>query len=715
MTSSLNNVDPTNCINLESQNGLDCPNLYFNRELSWIEFNARVLANACDTNLPLLEQLKFLSIFHNNLDEFYMVRVANLLRLYNSGAVTTAPDKLSPARQLAEIRKRVMPLLGQAYAHWKRNIHPQLVERGVNLVSYEELSDKQKKFLEGYFQTEIYPILTPQAIDPSHPFPTISNISLNFIIHLQGEKDKISRFARLRCPHDMSRFVFVPRNKEAKSYTSLGLQANLKDSDIVLLEDIIAEHLSSLFSGHKIVSYGLFRITRNTDIEIEEDEAADLLEAMKDLVNQRHFGNVVRLETTRGMSAELTSFLIEKLQLRPVQVQKVRGPLAFADMMQLYSINKHHLKDEPFTSYTHPMLGEDTIFETLSNEDILLHHPYDSFLPVVDFIRMASEDPAVIAIKQTLYRVGHDSPIVQALIAARRRGKQVTAVVELKARFDEERNITWAEELEKAGVNVVYGIVGMKVHAKLCLVVRREVSGVERYVHIGTGNYNVSSSKMYTDHGLITSNERICADITDVFNAITGYARKESYNEILASPTTMRKSLLECINTEAKKHLEFGNGEIILKCNQLVDKEIIQALYNASMDGVKISLIVRGICCLVPNTPGVSDNISVKSIVGRFLEHSRIYYFHNNGNSKIYIGSADLMPRNLDRRIEVCVPILQEKNRKKIREQLESQLRDNRQSWILQESGEYVRAQAPKGEQGYSTQESSIKACQKKK
>ncbi len=675
----------------EELNDLQCHELYINRELSWIEFNARVLENALDKNLPLLEQLKFLSIFHNNLDEFYMVRVANIFRQYSMGVANMAPDQMTPVRQLSEIRKRVTQLLNTAHNHWSKYLNIRLSEKGVNITSYAELSKIQQNFLDTYFERELYPILTPQAIDPSRPLPSISNISLNFIIQLEGSEDGLYRYARLRCPSNTPRFVFVPRNKEAKDFANLGLDTPSKNSDIIFLEDIIAENLHLLFPGFKVVSYGLFRITRNTDVEIEEDEADDLLEAVKDLIDQRRFGDVIRLETTHGMNSDLTDFLMKKLHLKPVQIYKVKGPLAFADTIGLYSISKQSLKENNFQGWIHPAFIEENIFNYLRTHDVVLNHPYDSFLPVVEFIKAASTDPKVVAIKQTLYRVGNDSPIVKSLIEARRLGKQVTAVVELKARFDEERNITWAEELEKAGVNVVYGLVGMKIHAKLCLVVRREPNGVIRYVHIGTGNYNPFSAKHYTDMSLFTSNEDICADITDIFNAITGYATDFTYRKLWVSPSSMRNSLLELIQNEVIKHQEFGNGHIILKCNQLVDKFIIRALYQASMAGVKINLLIRGICCIIPGLPQLSENITVKSIVGRFLEHSRIYYFNNNGDNKIYIGSADLMPRNLDRRVEVCTPILNTKAQKYILDILNFQVLDNKQAWSLGIDGNYER------------------------
>ncbi len=675
---------------------LSCPDLYLNREINWLDFDSKVLAEAMDKTLPLLEQLKFLAIFYNNLDEFFMVRVANVYRQYRSGAASTSPDRMTPAKQLAEIRRRVLVLLSQAQEHWRKRLAPQLFDRGVRLVRYGDLSEKQRRFLDGYFKNEIYPVLTPQAIDPGHPFPTISNTCLNFIIQLRS-RDGVTRFARLKCPNNVSRFIFVPRNKEAKTYASLGFNANVRDDDILLLEDLIAEYLSALFPGNTVVCAGLFRITRNTDVELEEDDADDLLEAVKDLVEQRRFGDVVRLEIAHGTSKELSSFLTERLGMQPFQIYRVKGPLAFSELMGLYGVDRPCLKDTPFYGRIPGIFQEGELYAHIQKKDILLFHPYDSFLPVLEFIRHSSEDPGVIAIKQTLYRVGKDSPIVKALIEARRRGKQVTAVVELKARFDEERNITWAEELEKAGVNVVYGLVGMKIHAKLCLVVRKEPEGVRRYAHIGTGNYNPSTAKLYTDIGLITANPELCADVTDLFNVMTGYAHREQYRELLVSPLSMRRSLMDMIQNEIDMHQRHGNGEIIFKCNQLVDRHLIRALYRASMRGVKVRLQVRGVCCLRPGVKGISENIEVTSIVGRFLEHARIYWFNANGEGFLYIGSADLMPRNLDRRIEVLAPILDPDLRDTLRNQiLEVHLRDNVQAWRLQEDATYRRLEPGK-------------------
>ncbi len=559
---------------------LSCPGLFLNRDINWLSFNAKVLQEALEPKVPLLEQLKFLSIFYNNLDEFFMVRVANLMRQYIGNVPNTAADKITPGRQLAEIRRQTLRLTAIAYEHWQKKLSRQLKERGVRIVRYVDLTKKQQKFLDDYFLDEIYPILTPQAIDPSHPMPVVANLTRNFIVQLL-DRHGIIRYARLKVPNNVPRFLFSPRTKDAKNYAALGFSAHARDNDIIFTENLIRHHLGTLFPGLEIVAIGSFRITRNTDIEIEEDEADDLLEAIRDLVDQRRFGDVVRLEVSEDTPVDLRRFLMDHLGIRPFQVYRVKGPMAFSEMLDLYGLDKPSLKDEPLTPYVPSIFREEVdsnIFDTISQKDILLYHPYDSFLPVQEFIQLASVDPGVIAIKQTLYRAGSSSPIIEALINARRMGKQVTAVVELKARFDEERNITWAEEMERAGVHVVYGMPGMKIHAKLCLVIRREPSGVRRYAHLGTGNYNPFTAKIYTDLSLFTAHKEICADVSDLFNTMTGYAERDDYRQLLVSPVSLRKKLIEAINSERQKHLKYGNGKIFFKCNQLADKECIQAL-----------------------------------------------------------------------------------------------------------------------------------------
>ncbi|MEE0814527.1 MAG: polyphosphate kinase 1, partial [Desulfovibrio fairfieldensis] len=626
---------------------------------------------------------------------------------HKNGLPCGTPDKLRPARQLAEIRKRVLALQETAYKHWKE-LSRQLAKKGVRFRRYSQLTEKQRKFLDDFFHTEVYPVLTPQAIDPAHPFPTISNLSINFIVQLQCPDNTI-RFARLRCPSNVSRFVFVPRTKAAKDYVCLGLSSNLRDTDVILLEDLIRQYLETLFYGNKILACGLFRITRNTDLELAEEEADDLLEAIRDLVDQRRFGDVVRLEFASGVNRMLVDFLARHLEVRPFQIYKIRGPLAFSQMLPFYGVDRPGLKLPPQHPRQPDICGMESMFPAIRAKDRLLYHPYDSFCAVLEFIRQASEDPDVMAIKQTLYRVGANSPIVGALMEARRRGKQVTAVVELKARFDEERNITWAEELEDAGVNVVYGLKGMKIHAKLCLVVRREGRGLTCYAHIGTGNYNPSTARIYTDMGLLTADPQICADITDLFNYMTGYAVHERYQRLLVSPVNMRRGLLSRIEREIEHQRERGNGQIIIKCNHLVDEGLIRALYRASQAGVRIDLQVRGICCLRPGLPGVSENIDVTSVVGRFLEHPRIYWFCNNGADELYMGSADMMPRNLNRRVEVLTPVLDKELRDYLRNTvLKLHLKDTVQCYIMLADGEYLRIKPGKKDKLVNSQESLI-------
>lgn len=678
---------------------LDDPRLYFNREINWIDFNSKVLEEAMTPSTPLLEQLKFLVIFFNNLDEFFMVRVSGLMEQYRNGIFAPSSDGIPASKQLAIIRKRVLPLLAEAQEYWSKSLEPRLKDAGMRFVEYKDLSEKHRNFLEGYFKNEIYPVLTPQAIDPGRPFPVISNLSLNFLVQL-ADPQKGTRFARLKIPKNVSRFIFLPRNKKAKTYESLGFTSNIHHSDILFLEDLVEHYLDLLFPGLHVTASALFRITRNTDVEIEEDESSDLIEAVKDLVDRRNFGEVVRLEVSSGVPREIFAFLVRHFHLAPFQIYKRKGPMAFSGLWDLCAVDRPDLKDEPLLPRIPPPFTEGAnLYSVLRRRDVVLYHPYDSFSPVLDFVRRATVDPKVVAIKQTLYRVGTESPVVEALINARKNGKQVTAVVELKARFDEERNINWAEALEDVGVHVVYGLVGFKIHAKLCLVVRREAEGIARYVHIGTGNYNPITAKVYTDLSFFTADKAICADVTDLFNAMTGYSLKENYQQLLVSPYTSRSGIISRIEREICRHEAFGDGYIAFKMNQLVDNQCIQALYRASMAGVKVRLQVRGICCLRPGVPGVSDNIEVTSIVGRFLEHVRIFYFNNGGDDEMFIGSADLMPRNLDRRVEVLVPIHDKALRDSIRDNiLEIHLRDNQKARRLDPDGVYRRIEPLAGE-----------------
>lgn len=688
---------------------LDSPELYTNRELSWIEFDRKVLETAMDPEIPLLNRVLFLSIFFNNLDEFFMVRVMNLQKQARSGAEPTGPDKLSPAKQLFEIRKRVLDIVDQAEELWIKSLKPALARKEIKFASYKNLTKLQKENLNKYYDEDIFPVLTPQGVDAGRPFPMISNTSLNFVIELE-EVDKPGkvRYARVKCPNNVPRFLFVS-NKDGS--VTPNLEVTVSEGVIVPSEDLIANRLESLFPGYKVITSGLFRITRNTDGEIEEDEADDLLAAVRDYVEQRRFGSVVRLEIERGMPQRLQDFLIEHLDLNSNQIYRYRIPLGFSDFARLMKIDRPGLKyDNPHPRTPKQFEPEANVFAEIRKRDLMVYHPYDSFNCVLEFIRQAALDPDVVAIKQTLYRCGSDSPIVKCLLEARRRGKQVTAVVELKARFDEEQNMNWAEELERNGVNVVYGFAGLKIHAKLCFVIRRERGSLVRYAHIGSGNYNAASAKIYTDLGLFTANRDICDDIQDLFNVMTGYGRVSHYRKLLVSPNTLRGKLVDFIRREVEIHKKEGNGHIIIKCNQLVDAEMMKEIYKATRAGVKVQCIVRGICGLRPGIPGVSESLSVRSIVGRLLEHARVYYFHNGGHPEVYFGSADMMTRNLSGRIEVLSPILDPTLRRNVMEQIiEPQLKDNIHAWILQSDGSYKKLNPEKGQKVYDSQEEIAK------
>lgn len=671
---------------------LDSPTLYTNREISWIEFDRKVLETAEDHKVPLLDRVKFLAIFFNNLDEFYMVRVMNLQRQARSNVLPTGPDKMPPAKQLAEIRRRVGELLDEAEELWLKDLKPALEKKDVHFITYDELTGVRRRMVDKYFETEILPVLTPQGVDAGRPFPMISSRSINFVIELRSTdpKDEKSYFARLKNPNNVPRFLFVP--KELSGDETINFASG--EGDILMMEDLVANRMGMLFPGYKVKNYGMFRVTRNTDGEIEEDEADDLLAAVRDYVEQRRFGSIVRVELGRGMPLALQDFLISHLDVHPSQVVRLKMPLAFNDFMRLMKIDKPALKYPPFRANTpQPFEPEEDLFAEIRERDLMVFHPYDSFGCVLRFLRQAAVDPDVVAIKQTLYRCGSDSPVVQALLEARRRGKQVTAVVELKARFDEEQNINWAEELERAGVNVVYGFAGLKIHAKLCLVVRREPKGMRRYAHIGTGNYNASSAKIYTDLGLFTARDDICSDVQDLFNVMTGFGVIDNYRRIFVSPNHLRANITRLIREETEMHrANGGGGHIIMKCNQLVDQGIVRELYEASRAGVKIECVVRGICSLRPGIKGVSETISVHSIVGELLEHARIYYFEHAGEPVMYVGSADMMTRNLNGRIEVLAPVLDKKLMENILRQIVyPQLADNTHAWELLSDGGYKK------------------------
>jgi polyphosphate kinase len=663
---------------------------YINRELSWLQFNRRVLDEVLDESKPLLERAKFVSIFASNLDEFYMIRVSGLRRQLAGGVLEAPADGMTPAEQLAAIRTQVTPMLDVLTACWTDDIQPKLAAAGLRVVEYDDLKKKRRKSLRRFFESQIFPALTPLAFDPGHPFPHISNLSINLAVVVRDPANR-ELFARLKVPPTFDRLIRVP---EQDDELAEGLERT-ETVDFVWLEQIVAANLDLLFPGMEVVASYPFRITRDADVEIEEDEASDLLAAMVEVVGQRHFGSAVRLEVDERMPEKIRDILVTNLEIKPYQVFASAAPLGLADVMELARVDRPDLKDPPFLPVMPAALAsaDDSIFSVLREHNILLHHPYDSFNPVVDFIRAAARDPDVLAIKQTLYRVGRNSPIVEALMEARENGKQVSAMVELKARFDEENNIAWARSLERAGVHVVYGLLGLKIHCKLALVVRREAEGIVRYVHLGTGNYNPVTARIYSDLGYFTTDAGIGADVSDLFNMLTGYSRKQSYNKLLVAPVNLKRGILSRIRREIKVHeRDGGGGYIAAKLNALVDKATIRALYRASMAGVKVDLIVRGICCLRPGVPRVSENIRVISIVGRFLEHARAYYFRNGGDDEVFIGSADWMPRNLEGRVEVIFPIEQEPHKSAIREEiLQRQVADNTQARVLLADGSYER------------------------
>ncbi|MCX7851466.1 MAG: polyphosphate kinase 1 [Caldilineales bacterium] len=684
---------------------LNDKSLYVNRELSWLQFNWRVLEEALDESHPLLERVKFLAIFSNNLDEFFMIRVSGLREQLAGAPFETPPDGMSPAEQLAAIRRELEPMLERHMRCWKEDLLPKLRLHGIHVLRYHELKGKQRELLRRHFAKDIFPALTPLAFDPGHPFPHISNLSMNLAV-VVNDPVKGERFARLKVPANVCpRLIRIPSEDRAGSMADLGLE-EVRANNFVWAEEVVAANLDMLFPGLEIKAAYPFRVTRDADIEIEEDEASDLLDAIETGVGLRYFGKAVRLEVDAAMPERIRTMLAQNLELQPYQVYTVDGPLGMADLMELMKVDRPDLKDPPFApSIPQPLTTGEDIFSVIRRRNLMLYHPYDSFAPVVDLVRAAARDPNVLAIKQTLYRVGKNAPVVEALMEARENGKQVAVLVELKARFDEENNIVWAKALERAGVHVVYGLVGLKTHSKLLLIVRREPNGIMRYVHMSTGNYNAVTARIYTDIGYLTCDPDIGADVSDLFNALTGYSLKKSYRKLLVAPGTMREEILKRIYREIEQHRKHGNGYLAFKMNQLVDKPCIQALYEASQAGVKIDLQVRGICCLRPGIPGISDNITVTSIVGRFLEHARIYYFRNGGADEFFVGSADLMPRNLDRRVEQLFPVEDPQYKEALWQILTIHLRDNVKARRMLPDGTYERVKPRPGEEIINSQE----------
>ncbi len=674
------------------------PSYYYNRELSWISFNKRVLNEARDKNNLLFERLKFLSITASNLDEFFMVRVASLKDMVNAGYKKKDIAGMTPTQQLERINEETHELVNLQYRIYNRSLYSLLSQQGLCIVARrEELTKEQADYVDRYFEEAVYPVLTPMAVDSSRPFPLIRNKTLNIgalIKNRKKEKGEVE-FATVQVPNVLPRVVKIP-GKEGQV-------------TVIFLEEIIERNIGKLFLNYDIVSTYPFRIMRNADLSIEEDEAEDLLKEIEKQIKKRQWGQVIRLEVEAGIDKKLLKILKEELEVEEEEIYYIDGPLDLTVLMKLYSLEGFEIhKEKKHQPAPVPGLSEgESIFEEIQKRDILMHHPYQSFQPVVDFIRQASRDPQVLAIKQTLYRVSGNSPIIAALATAAENGKQVTVLVELKARFDEENNIVWAKKLEQAGCHVIYGLVGLKTHSKITLVVRKEEDGIRRYVHLGTGNYNDATAKLYTDIGLFTCKEAFGEDATAVFNMLSGYSEPLSWNKLVVAPLWLKDKFLYWIEREKENALKGEPAKIIAKMNSLCDRDIIAALYEAAAAGVQIELIVRGICSLKVGIEGISDRIKVRSIIGQFLEHSRIFYFYNGGKEEVYCGSADWMPRNLERRVEIVFPIEEEKLKENILHILHCELRDTLKASMMTKEGSYEKIDR-RGKETYSSQEGFV-------
>ena len=674
------------------ENSMDGPagQLFFNRELSWLEFNRHVLEEAAGTDLPLLERLKFLSIFSTNLDEFFMIRVSGLKEQAAEGMGGLSPDGMTAIEQLREIQKRLRPMLKRHAGILKDDLLPALKKAGITIESYANLKANERKQLAKYFHDNLFPILTPQSVDSSHPFPYISNLSLNLGLYIEPDRAvtqpnlkhlfRQKRFTRIKLPPTVPRLIPIGR----------------KNNRFALLEEVVAANANELFPNMKASGAYLFRVTRDADIELREDEAGDLLRTLERELQRRRDRFAVRLEVSAEMPEKMVKLLARGTGLTADEIERVEGFVNVPGLMQLYDLDRPDLKETPIHPHVPPsLLRAGNIFDVVKRHDILLHHPYTSFSTVTDFIAEAADDPNVQAIKICLYRTGKDSPIVDSLMRASRSGKQVTALVELKARFDEENNIEWARRLENEGVHVVYGIQSLKTHSKVLLVVRREKEKLVRYVHLATGNYNPTTARMYTDLGILTANDELGEDASSLFNFLTGYSQQSKYKRMLVAPLNLRERLIGLIRREKKNAASGKAARIVIKANSLTDGDLISELYSASRSGVEIDLIIRGICSLRPGVKGLSDNIRVRSVIGRFLEHSRVFYFANGGDADVYIGSADLMHRSFDRRVEVAVPILDDEIRRfLIDEFFAAYLRDEVNAWILKPDGSYAKSNA---------------------
>lgn len=663
----------------------DQPENFTNRELSWLEFNQRILGEARDRKNPLFERMKFLSITASNLDEFFMVRIASLKDMVNAGYQKKDIAGMTAQEQLRALNEKMQAFCEKQYTTYNRALLPKLSEEGLEIISFSELSEKEMDFLEEYFHKNIYPVLTPMAIDSSRPFPLIQNKTLNIAALIKSRnKDKKEKkeydIATVQVPSVLPRVILLPQKDGPK-----------RKCRVILLENVIEHYLDVLFLNHEIICSAPYRIMRNADLSIDEDDAEDLLKEIEKSLKMRQWGEVIKFEYEERMDKRLVKYLKKQFKVHSCDMYAFNGPLDLTFLMKCYGIEGFEdLKEAPYIPQKNKKLRADkNIFNQIRKGDVLLHHPYESFDPIVAFIKQAAEDENVLAIKQTLYRVSGHSPIIAALAQAAENGKQVTVLVELKARFDEENNINWARKLEKAGCHVIYGLVGLKTHCKIALVVRREADGIRRYVHLGTGNYNDSTAKLYTDTGMFTCRNAVGEDATAVFNMLSGYSEPANWNQLIVAPIWMKKRFLEMIARETQNAKEGKPAKIIAKCNSLCERKIILALYEASCAGVQIDLIVRGICCLVAGKPGVSENIRVRSIVGTFLEHARIFYFYNDGNEEVYMGSADWMPRNLDRRVEIVFPVEAPDLKEKAKHILDVQLRDTLKAHCLLEDGTY--------------------------
>jgi len=669
---------------------LSDPSLYINRELSLLDFQRRVLEEAQDSSNPLLERVMFLSFVGSNVDEFFMVRVAGLKRQIEKGVTESGPDGMSPAEQLRAIRASVIRLNRAAHDCWSKELVPVLAQAGLRIERFVDLTDEQRNFANSYFQETIFPTLTPLAFDPGRPFPHMSNLSLNLAVVLRDAKG-IEHFARVKIPDTLPQLVPVKGSPKLKSRTKV----QVKEQVFVWLEQLVTANLGSLFPGMEIVEAHPFHITRDADWDIQDLEAGDLMESVEEGVFQRRFADVVRVEINEAMPASVLEILVTNLELDRDDIYKISGPLSLVRVRGLARFDRPDLKYPPFVPATPAALTkeeDEDIFTAIRHGDILLHHPFDSFQPVIGLLQKAADDPNVLAIKITLYRVGRNAPVVDALLKAAENGKQIAVLLELKARFDEESNIGWARKLEEYGVHVVYGLLGLKVHCKALLIVRKEGDVIRRYAHLATGNYNAVTANLYTDVGMFTCDPDIGADCSDLFNVLTGYSAKSKYRKLLVAPNSLRDRFEELLEREIEHQRAGRPAHLILKMNSLVDAEMIRILYRASQAGLKVDLFVRGICCLRPGVPGVSDSIEVTSIVGRFLEHSRIYYFKNGGDEEVYLGSADLMPRNLNKRVEVLFPVREKSLIKVLKDDiLGIYMKDQAKARHMQPDGKYLR------------------------